>query len=51
LTAHREQLEKVSAELLRAESIDGPTFYRLVGKETPMVKEPAPLHTAAAETH
>jgi cell division protease FtsH len=51
LTVHRDQLEKVSAELLRAESIDGPTFYRLVGKETPMVKEPAPLHTAAAETH
>jgi cell division protease FtsH len=51
LTSHRDQLEKVSTELLKSESIDGPTFYRLVGKETPMVEEPAPLHTAAAETH
>jgi cell division protease FtsH len=51
LTSHRDQLEKVSAELLKAESIDGPTFYRLVGKETPMVKDPAPLNTAAAEAH
>jgi cell division protease FtsH len=48
LTTHRDQLEKVASELLKAESIDGPTFYRLVGKETPMVKEPAPLNTAAA---
>jgi cell division protease FtsH len=51
LTTHRDQLEKVTSELLKAESVDGPTFYRLVGKETPMVKEPAPLNTAAAEAH
>jgi cell division protease FtsH len=49
LTLHRDRLESVTSELLKAESIDGPTFYRLVGKETPIIKQPAPLKTAAAE--
>jgi cell division protease FtsH len=49
LSSHRDQLEQVTQELLKAESIDGPTFYRLIGKETPMIKEPASLKTAAAE--
>ena len=49
LSLHRDQLERVTQELLKAESIDGPSFYRLIGKETPMIKEPAPLKTAAAE--
>jgi cell division protease FtsH len=49
LSAHRDQLESVSAELLKAETIDGPTFYRLIGKETPLIKEPAPMKTAAAK--
>jgi cell division protease FtsH len=49
LTSHRDQLQSVTSELLKAESIDGPTFYRLVGKGTPLIKEPAPLKTAAAE--
>ena len=49
LSAHRDQLERVAQELLKAESIDGPTFYRLIGKETPLIKEPASLKTAAAE--
>lgn len=49
LSSHRDQLELVAQELLKAESIDGPTFYRLIGKETPMIREPAPLKTAAAE--
>jgi cell division protease FtsH len=35
LSAHRDQLEHVAAELLKSESIDGPTFYRLVGREVP----------------
>jgi cell division protease FtsH len=51
LTSHRDQLEKVASELLKVESVDGPTFYRLIGKETPMIKEPASLDTAAAEAH
>ena len=49
LSSHRDQLERVTQELLKAESIDGPTFYRLIGKETPMIKESASLKTAAAE--
>jgi cell division protease FtsH len=49
LTSHRDQLESVTSELLKAESIDGPTFYRLLGKEVPMIKAPAALKTAAAE--
>jgi cell division protease FtsH len=49
LTSHRDQLERVTAELLKAESIDGPTFYRLIGKETPMIEQPAPIRTAAAQ--
>jgi cell division protease FtsH len=35
LSAHRDQLELVTGELLKSESIDGPTFYRLVGREVP----------------
>jgi cell division protease FtsH len=42
LTAHREQLEKVTAELLARETLDGAEFYRLVGKEIPRAKEPVP---------
>jgi cell division protease FtsH len=49
LSSHRDQLEVVTQELLKAESIDGPTFYRLIGKETPMIRETASLKTAAAE--
>jgi cell division protease FtsH len=49
LTSHRDQLQSVTSELLKAESLDGPTFYRLIGKETPIIKQPAPLKTAAAE--
>src|ERR1700722_5208480 len=51
LSSHREQVELVPQELLKAESLDGPTFYRLIGKETPMIKEPASLKTAAAEAN
>src|SRR5688500_1510339 len=35
LTIHRDQLEKVTAELLKGETLDQPTFYRLIGKEQP----------------
>jgi cell division protease FtsH len=38
LVAHRDQLERVAAELLKYETIDGPTFYKLVGKETPPIQ-------------
>ena len=42
LTAHRDQLEKIAAELLKKEALDGQEFYRLVGKEMPKAKEPVP---------
>jgi cell division protease FtsH len=40
LVAHRDQLERVAAELLKYETIDGPTFYKLVGQETPSLQDP-----------
>ncbi|PTY02467.1 cell division protein FtsH [Opitutaceae bacterium EW11] len=42
LRAHRDQLESITAELLKRETIDGPEFYRLVGRPMPHVKEPIP---------
>ena len=42
LSAHRDQLEKIAGELLKRESLDAQEFYRLVGKEMPRAKEPAP---------
>ena len=47
LVSHRDQLELVAAELLKSESIDGPTFYRLVRQEMPSVKDPGQLAAAA----
>jgi cell division protease FtsH len=35
LTAFRRELELVVRELLKTESIDGPTFYKLIGKKAP----------------
>jgi cell division protease FtsH len=49
LSAHRDQLERVTAELLKYESIDGPTFYKLVGREVPAFAEPANLAGVAAQ--
>jgi len=42
LTEHRDQLEKIAAELLSKETLDGPEFYKLVGKPMPPPKEPVP---------
>jgi cell division protease FtsH len=42
LSSHRDQLEKIAGELLKRESLDAQAFYRLVGKEMPRAKEPAP---------
>jgi cell division protease FtsH len=47
LVAHRDQLTRVATELLKYETIDGPTFYRLVGKETPPLE--GALQAAAAQ--
>jgi len=43
LTAHRTDLRRVVAELLKHESLDGETLYKLIGKEVPKPKEPAPM--------
>jgi len=43
LTAHRADLQRVVAELLKRETLDGETLYQLIGKEMPRAKEPAPL--------
>jgi cell division protease FtsH len=47
LTEHRDQLEAVTAELLARETLDGPEFYRLVGRAMPRAKEPVPPLPAA----
>ncbi len=47
LTENRAQLERVKAELLTRETLDGPEFYRLVGKEMPRSKEPVPPQPVA----
>jgi len=43
LTAHRTDLRRVVAELLKHESLDGETLYKLIGKDVPKPKEPAPM--------
>jgi cell division protease FtsH len=50
LTTHRDQLELVAATLLKSESLDGPTFYKLVGREVPAFGDPGKLNAAAAAT-
>ena len=50
LSTHRDQLEHVAVELLKAESIDGPTFYRLVGREVPAFGESGNLEAVAAQS-
>jgi cell division protease FtsH len=50
LSAHRDQLERVADELLKTESIDGPTFYRLVGKEVPAFEESGNLAAVASQS-
>ena len=50
LVSHRDQLELVATELLKSETIDGPTFYKLVSQETPSLKDPGQLAAAAAHS-
>jgi cell division protease FtsH len=37
LTKHRDELERVTAELMKNESLDGEEFYRLIGREEPHI--------------
>ncbi|HWD19694.1 MAG TPA: ATP-dependent zinc metalloprotease FtsH [Verrucomicrobiae bacterium] len=41
LAAHRNQLEAVTAELLRDETLDGAAFYRMIGREPGVEAAPA----------
>jgi len=51
LVSHRSQLELVATELLKSETIDGPTFYRLVSQEMPSsLNDPGQLAAAAAHS-
>jgi cell division protease FtsH len=47
LTVYRDQLDRVSAELLRRETLEGAGFYQLIGKEMPRDHEPAPARPRA----
>ena len=38
LSAHRDELERVTAELIEHEAIDGQTFYKLIGRELPAIR-------------
>jgi cell division protease FtsH len=49
LTAHREKLELVAAGLLKSETVDGPTFYKLVDQQMPTIDQPHRLMPAAAQ--
>ncbi len=52
LNLHRDQLESVTAELVKRETLDAETFHRLIGKpmrrQTPAPELPHPLDTPAA---
>ncbi|MBV9106496.1 MAG: ATP-dependent zinc metalloprotease FtsH [Verrucomicrobia bacterium] len=37
LSAHRDQVERLTAELIKHESMDGQTFYQLIGLERPAI--------------
>ena len=37
LIKHRDELERVTAQLMQGEAIDGETFYRLIGRAQPHV--------------
>jgi len=49
LSSHRNELERVTTELLKSESIDGPTFYRLVGREMPAFEDRGKIAAVAAQ--
>jgi cell division protease FtsH len=42
LSAHRDQLERLTAELIKHEAMDGQTFYKLIGLEQPAIRVPDP---------
>jgi cell division protease FtsH len=38
LSTHRDQLERLTAELIKHEAMDGQTFYKLIGQEQPAIR-------------
>jgi cell division protease FtsH len=46
LAAHRDQLDRLSEQLLKQESLDGQTFYRLIGKKEPAAPAAEPQAVA-----
>jgi cell division protease FtsH len=42
LNLHRDQLDKVTAELLKQETLDGETFLKLIGRPGPPQPRPGP---------
>ena len=53
LTVHRDQVERVTAELLKGETLDRATFYRLIEREEPpmtRVMAPSEKHEPATAT-
>jgi cell division protease FtsH len=42
LTAHRDELELLTTELIKREAMDGKTFYSLIGREQPNVRVAEP---------
>jgi cell division protease FtsH len=47
LTAHRDQLELLTTELIQHEAMDGQTFYKLIGREQPAIRVADPEAIAA----
>jgi cell division protease FtsH len=47
LTAHRDQLELLTTELIQHEAMDGQTFYKLIGREQPAIRVADPEAVAA----
>ena len=43
LSAHRAEVGRVVAELLKRETLDGEMLYQLIGRVMPKAKEPAPM--------
>jgi ATP-dependent Zn protease len=43
LAAHRADLQRVVTELIKRETLDGETLYKLIGKEMPRATEPAAM--------
>jgi cell division protease FtsH len=46
LSVHRDEVERVTAELIKHEAMDGQTFYQLIGQKLPAIPVTAPVAVA-----